>query len=1152
MSAVASRPTSIANSFYESEGRPSIDHARLVDSNASKTTGLVRAIGREREGLIPSFRPPSSWTQRSSHHDVVWTGELDANDDQFSDAESWDGDTPPASNGANNADVDATASVYGHVRPNSIASSIFAGRGAKSERRRRQAPPPLPTLPPSHHLLQSNHLPASDAQALLSPSAQSMLSSRSDASEFETSSQYSDFGGKPNPTVHVDLADGFDIQRISPSKPSSRQPSQDQDDDSFTQSVPSRNSSKAKPPLPAKAPSRGSHESPRRDGSSSSDSDNSPTRAPTASKPSPKRLPDGTIIPKMPPVPQTSDIARSLKPKARRDRSPILSFDGGVAEEEKLLGQLQGQLADDARRISTLGPKVKKNAPAPWELGGEDTATATGRPSLRDTLRPSAEAFEKPFSRFKSRPSVDDAHSAPRSPNTRSPNPVHVPSGLASSSRPSNAASLEAEAQKEDDAQSLFATQRSRSKSVSSSAVGMLKGLGLAAAAAPASKKGKLTKALRLVGGGGGGGGAANDERRSAQSASTPLSELLTSAMVNHAGSSPAASFGGFANEMPHSHSVRNINGGATMPSAATKSQADLVSMLMSNNVKYRDQARSPPLPSPQSANAPLSSPRLGGVRLAYKKDTLSANDTTSFASEQSLTSMERARSRTPPARQASVAYRSATSTEDAVPRSSSILGEEAVDSIPAEGESTPIGKFSAEALASCARPTSPSGHQAGMMSTSSSQTSGSLPMPGNVEGVPYKLISLEQAREQARQKQSEWLASSGAAGASNKTSPYLGAGDATHDEVGMSRDPSSDGQSSLRLLKNKKSGFLLRKLKKEKGISVDFDGVSTFPPSGSNRDLARSSKSPMPSFSVTGLDEENDELKPLGSFDKPALQIRPVSSMFSGFAADFLDASTIAEGHVRETSSGSSIGSTGLLAPRSPVSQSLRTPSPVLAEAGRFASSPSSNKPKLAEIRPPPHGSAVPGPIVPGSADSNWSGHGGASGTSRLPSLDAGASNSDTQSQFHSPATSPLTPSFHHHSIQAQAPTHTAAAAVIEESTAVSSPGSPQIPEEVRQRAREIEAQIQDLCNELNELRVKHVGQGTAPNFVQDAEQRREQKAVGDCPYCGCGCAEQRRLQSINEAAVLKGISVLDRGRALKPSANMGSTGKFGGYTNR
>ncbi|SPO24689.1 uncharacterized protein UTRI_01655_B [Ustilago trichophora] len=1134
MSAIASRPTSMANSFYESEGRPSIEPART-----NKTRELARAIGRERDGLVPSFRPPSNWSQRSSHHDVVWSGDdghlRDANDDQFSDAESWDADTQASSHAATNGEHDATTSVYGHVRPTSIGSSIFAGRGAKSERRRREAPPPLPTLPATH---QNNLFLGSDGVGLLSPSAQSMLSPRSDASGFESSSQYSANDGQDD-RANDDLASGFDLQNGSHQSRSRQQSSNETAEFDTQSTVPSRNSSRVPPPLPIKAASRSSHESsPPRNASTS------PSTANAASRISPARLPDGTLIPKMPPVPQTTDLSRPRKAKTRRDRSPVLSFDGGAEEEEKMLVELQDKLANDARRISTLGPKVKKNAPAPWELGGEDIATSAGRPSLREQLRPSAETFEKPFSRFKSRPSVESSHAG-----ARSPNPAHISSGLAHSSFASNAPSLEQEAQKEDDVHSIFATQRSRSKSVSNTAVGMLKGLGLAGAAVPASKKGKLTKALRLVGAG---GTAAHDDRRPAHPASAPLSELPASANLNQLGSSPVPPVGFTAGDFPQSRSTRTINGGS-FGSAVSKSQADLVNMITSANGKYRDQARSPPIPSPKHANGTLPSPLMGGVRsLSYKKDTLSPTDNLSFANEQGhrSSSLERSRSRTPPMRELSITSRPAGTADEVAPRSSSLEDGDGVGSASAEGESTPLGKGTTDSLASRVQPTSPTVHHAGMHSISSSQTSGSLPLPGNIEGVPYKLISLEQAREQARQKQSEWLATSGGASTATKASQHLASGDSTHDELAMQRDPSSDGQSSMRLLKNKKSGFLMRKLKKEKGISVDYDGVSTFPASGSSKDLARSSKSPMPSFSVTGLDEESDQLKPLaGLTEKPALQIRPVSSMFSGFAADFLDASALSEGHLRETSNGSSTNSTMLLAPHSPAASSFRTPSPVHSEAGRFASSP--YKPKLAEIKPIPHGTALPGPTVPGSAESNWSGQGGATGTSRLPSLDAGGSNSDTQSQFHSPANSPLTPSFHH-SITTNP--------LMEEPTIESEPHlSPSIPEEVRQRAREIEQQIQELSNELHALRVKHVGHGTAPTFRPSSEAAEtgeedgeHRQAVGDCPYCGCGCAEQRRLQSINEAAVLKGISVLDRGRALKPSQNMGNTGKFGGYTNR
>jgi len=51
-------------------------------------------------------------------------------------------------------------------------------------------------------------------------------------------------------------------------------------------------------------------------------------------------------------------------------------------------------------------------------------------------------------------------------------------------------------------------------------------------------------------------------------------------------------------------------------------------------------------------------------------------------------------------------------------------------------------------------------------------------------------------------------------------------------------------------------------------------------------------------------------------------------------------------------------------------------------------------------------------------------------------------------------------------------------------------------------------------------------------------------------CTLCGCSCAEQRRQQALNAAAILKGISVLDRGRAIKPGLVQSS--RFGSYSLR
>ncbi|PWZ00768.1 hypothetical protein BCV70DRAFT_231572 [Testicularia cyperi] len=1215
----AARQHAETNSFYESEGRPSID-AMSMASPLNKSRELARAVGRERDGPIPSFRPPSNWSQHSGHQDVVWSGEghgrisFATHDEQFSDAESWEEATHASSHAATNGDHDATYSVYGHARPSSIGSSIFAGRGVRQGGRRREAPPPLPTVPGAGR---SPGLFDADRMALLSPAAQSLISPRTEGSDFESVSQYSGMdelerdGPLSPPTMTLSLPDSATRSPASPSfSPAlaaaptllTTSPSVEFHD-AQPDIVPARGSSRL-PPLPVKASTRR--------GSSSADADSAADHSFGSSRHSsladaeedeinstPRRrvLPDGTRVPKMPPVPKTDDLSQTRRSKGRRNRSPVLSFDGAAAEEEQKLSEWQEELADDPRRISTLGPRVKKNAPAPWELGGEEDLPTTSR------IRPSIESFDKPFSRFKSRPSVDSSH-ASIAAGARSPQPVG-PSGL-SSGHTANSTSLEQETHEAgDDVKSLFAQQRSRSKSVSSSAVGMLKGLGLAAAAAPASRKGKLTKALRLVGGG-------SDDRKGA-----PLEENASA--LNAGNGLPASPISSFARQAEHSGMTKSsssrtisanadthVQPGAIPGALSAKGANELADMLMLSNAKYSNQMSSPPMP--------VVSPRLGGARsLAYTKTPLISGSSDDGFGMRHSSSKDSNASRS--ATTASEAGRSSAESS-AVKTGTIIDSADVIERVRSShgARGTPmthtLSSSSAQGDTVLVRSSTPPAQPGVAMSTSSSVNSGpGLPLPGNIEGVPYKLISLEQAREQARQKQSEWLAATGSAfspAAMRLSNSQISLNGPSTDDFGAAHSGETGNSASLRALKGKKSGFL-RKLKKEKGLSVDYDGVSSFPASASSKDVGRGVRAqqhdqraaPMPSFSVTGLDDEAGETK-LGLNEMPALSVRPVSSMFSGFAADFLDAGALSEGHARDSSAGSATSLSGLLAPHSPAVSSFRSPdtnrsaSPSAFEAGRFSGSeglglstpaplspstalrsrlpvgarsasgsssssstsqttsnvaaPVSSRPKVANIRPTPHSVALPGPQVPGSADSTWSnGRPSTSATSRLPSLDAGGSTSDGHSQFHSPVTSPLTPSFQH----PQTPILVDAADGDAESTP---PSTPQISEEVRQRAREIEAEMLALSKELRELRLKHVGQGIAPAFSPAGEDdhAEQPQQIGDCPYCGCGCAEQRRLQSINEAAVLKGVSVLERGRALKPSNNLGNSGKFGGYTNR
>lgn len=807
-----------------------------------------------------------------------------------------------------------------------------------------------------------------------------------------------------------------------------------------------------------------------------SDSEQDNSKAGDSTTPGQARLlADGTPVPKMPPMPLLTQV-KSKKARARRNRSPVLSFDGAVAEEELKISQWQ-VLPDDPRRISSLGPKVKRNAPAPWELGGEEDLMTP------DRRLPSTESFDKPFARLKQRPSVDHTSSYSAVPN--------LPFALSAKHAP-KARSNDREAEKENDVQSLFASQRSRSKSVSNSAVGMLKGLGLAAAvSAPASTKAKLSKALRYVGAGG-------DEAK----ISAPLKTLSPNSNMDTS-RSPAPTFtfddNSALSSSPSSRTITSI--------APTQNISDLVDLVASANTKYADQACSPPLPPSRSSRFTSSTQNEDTHSMASVRPSLLSNTS---SDEYSL--------------------HQSSSKDSSVSRATT-----------RPSESDDHGVFDpADAQKKADTTVTSSPIQGGMSLSPSSQGSSQLPfpLPGNIEGVQYRLISLEQAREQARLRQSEWLATVGSSTAMQNPISPTSSETRFDDAIGF-KDGSTDHilSSSGKLMRNKRSGFL-RKLKKDKDRGDDIDTVSTDFSNVSSKDTDYHKQTQMPSFSVTGLDEE-PPTRFVSDTASPALSIRPVSSMFSGFTAEFLDASAISQTHLREASNGSASSVSGLLMPHSPASSSRlspdmsRSPSVSTLEGGRFHDSgttaPLFYRSKSAETTTSSHGSSVG---FASSADSP--------AARQLPGNPV-SSVSDSQPSACLMPTS--RPSYD----------HTVAQATANDDTAM--PGSsataiPSIPEEVAERARELEEQIRTLSEELRGLRIQHIGHGTAPNHALSADHTQADRQVGSCPSCGCGCAEQRRMQSINEAAVLTGASILDRGRALKSAKNTVVTGRFGGYS--
>ncbi|PWN47905.1 hypothetical protein IE53DRAFT_224349 [Violaceomyces palustris] len=1197
----------------------------------SKSRELARAVGRQ-SSPVRSYRPPSGWSVATGNADVVWSGggsssghthahaQADFQDDEFSENESWEGDN-------NTQAGDHRQSTFGHIRNTSFGSSIFAGRGVVQDRRRKEVPPPLPNVPVRHLAAVNNR--GSEYNGLRSPAVSTGLTSPgTDYSGFESSSQYSAQEDRDEDRFKdavMVLPNEDDAKRmeewsmprsgtLQATSPVSKASAQELGSEAGNEDAQGERGSVAI--LDAEAKSS--------DGVLKTLSVLNPMRD-ADDRP---RMADGTIIPKMPPMPEEAGRGTQEKPRkmrSRRDRSPILSYDGGAAEEERMYEMENG--TPDLNRLSTLGPKLKKNSPAPWELDGEELPA---RPSLKESLRPSADALESHFSRFRGRPSVDSqaktSYALSESPSLLS---GRAPLSLEQEAVDGATASGSA---------SLFSTHRSRGKSVSTNAASVLKGLGLATSVGPASssKKSKLAKAFRR--------GA--DEKKQGSMATLFSEEMSDTSFKHSSDSLPDRSLNASSMTLPTSphnnrasaglpvpsvnhssttsiqsrrrvsgDSASNVAGWRASPSSpaarAPATSPDLADVIMSSSNKFNNQACSPNLTA-------RVSPRSGPRSLPYKKSSMLGYD----GSGRPVVPPTPTRKIPPipgrPNDETRTSEASSDSPSTRVKGSPPSTGVEHSES----STNTPVSLSSSGSLSKF--PGYP------VRSASSGSTAGRpmlLPTPGSHEGVQYKLISLEQAREKAKMKQNQELltepssanlvAETNSIKASASTNSFRSIMDGYH-----ARGEDHQG-GSVRGLKGKKSGFL-RMFNKEKGQDPPFDPPAMTLPNSTNSRDAKGGGGQMPSFSVTGLSGEEESKGDLDGLPKPSLSLRPVSSMFSGFGAEFLDpsiaesasASTLAPGG--SPSLGANLSS-GLLAPHSPATtfrsqdssnrlsanscssnaheEAVDRPSksPISASTSS-AGSPSLRRPP--HITATPHTSHLPGPTAPNSGDSNstWN-------NSRVPSLDAGASGSEGHSQFHSPSTSPTTPNFFQagsglgtnlspgqktseDSGRAAAPSRLEPSSSVSPALAVDSitsrpmsslsvksdassglgpvkhQPSPNtgtngaVPEEVRMRALELESQISELARELHELRLHHmpnVSSATLSGAFANANGGSSGTAIKACPSCGCSCAEQKRLQSLNEAAVLKGVSVLDRGRALRPSPNMGnSSAKFGGYLNR
>lgn len=271
---------------------------------------------------------------------------------RYSVATRYDGEGEADEDAGQDLDVDSR-STYGHARNSSVGSSIWAGRGVvspsdastnnKSVRRKPSMPsefiPPLPTSSAAFQHFRHNAGPPSPALPPATDSAQTsgLAPTRGPISEGLQSAYTS-----PNLPVKSTFA------MVSPSSSNAA-------------------------------------------GQSSSPTPHSVLTSQSSTKPDPI---------------ERADKSHRKTGKAPRRRSPVLSFDGAKEQEELLLNSPKdemhtfsgpsGHKSDHGgpsgegleRGISRLGPKVRKNEPAPWETDGDEGSESGSLASLPSTTSP--------------------------------------------------------------------------------------------------------------------------------------------------------------------------------------------------------------------------------------------------------------------------------------------------------------------------------------------------------------------------------------------------------------------------------------------------------------------------------------------------------------------------------------------------------------------------------------------------------------------------------------------------------------------------------------------------------------------------------------------------------------------------------------------
>ncbi|KAE8250184.1 hypothetical protein A4X13_0g4912 [Tilletia indica] len=582
----------------------------------------------------------------------------------------------------------------------------------------------------------------------------------------------------------------------------------------------------------------------------------------------------------------------------------------------------------------------------------------------------------------------------------------------------------------------------------------------------------------------------------------------------------------------------------------------------------------------------------------------------------------------------------------------------------------------------------------------------GNFPRPGQAEGVPYKLISLQEARaNQAREREERNARAARAKGgpgpgpssvamtngppfsessmaSSNSNSNSIPSGmarsqsnpsggglplSASQSHVGMG--PQDDyGESHQhagphgaiaggKVIKNKKSGGFLRMFNKDRsgdappvpgqrnGSVEEGRGVTSLGDEESRRSSARGSNGmvipPPPKFMVSpdvsarGSNSSSGLGGGLGvgggggggglSVAVPALKLRPMSSMLSGFSADLLDptlseaGSSSASNSTRINVTTSSLGSAGAgsgaatmtMSPTASKSPTLLSPVEATHPNSRSTSMTSFTSGAASEDA---KGSIVggrmgkdPSNTLQASRQTSVSSAGGSGSVS--PKQTLRVDRAGTSDAAMSRRTSDATNAFDSQAVQyangglaatasptssESGPTFPNPSGSLSNSSSSNSNNVVSGPQPAwKIRAQELEGKIMEYAAELAELRNTYFTAAAAAELAaagglgligeEDPEMggagsttpsanpagvspvngtpSREYTAlpgtndssapvIPACAMCGCLCAEQRRQQALNAAAILKGISVLDRGRAIKPGLVQSS--RFGSYALR